>query len=339
MVGIKDIAKQTGVSPTTVSRIANGKLRINSEKRKRILTMIQETGYVPNKAARAMVLRRSFTVGFVIPHSFNVFQHQLFSLVEEQLMSLGYQSLFFFVKADTGEKECLNRLKAEDLDGIVMFHEIKDPDFYKYLSQTKIPAVSTLDNSTAISTVKIDDRQAAFEAVSHLIRLGHRKINMISTNRFSFGTHRAEGYFLALKENNIPEDAERVVYEPQYTPESGAQGMKKLLLRNRDFSAVFAATDDLAVGVVRTLKDGGFRIPEDVSVVGFDDTETSSYVVPRLTTIRQPLEKLGKQTALALHGLISGIYSAASGTAEKSAESFLPHELIVRESTAPYKGS
>jgi LacI family transcriptional regulator len=116
------------------------------------------------------------------------------------------------------------------------------------------------------------------------------------------------------------------VFEPCYSSEFGVEGMRELLSRGVDFSAVFAATDDLAIGAVRALKDSGLRVPEDVSVVGFDDTETASYSVPRLTTIRQPLRELGKQTALALHNLIE----SPAGTTVKRV---LPYELVVREST------
>jgi LacI family transcriptional regulator len=117
-----------------------------------------------------------------------------------------------------------------------------------------------------------------------------------------------------------------MVFEPCYSAEAGVRGMRELLSRGRDFSAVFAATDELAIGAVRTLKDEGFRIPEDISVAGFDDMETSSYMVPRLTTIRQPLQEMGKQTVLILHNLIKN----AAGATVKCV---LPYKLVIREST------
>jgi LacI family transcriptional regulator len=325
MVSIKDIARQAGVSASTVSRAVNGKQCVCTKTKEQILKIVEKTGYVPNKAARAMVLRRSFTIGIVIPWTFNVFQRQLFPIVEEQLHLLGYQTLFFFVKPGAaGERECLTRLKSEDLDGIVMFHELQEPQFYSYLAEVKLPAVSTLDNSAAVSVVQVDDKRAAYDAVRYLIGLGHRKIDLLCTSRFSFGSRRAEGYFLALEKNNIPRDEKRIVFEPYYSSEFGVKGIRELLSRNPDFSAVFAVTDELAIGAVRALKDAGFGIPEDVSVVGFDDTEPSGYIVPRLTTIRQPLQEMGKQTALILHNLVEG------GAAVRQV---LPYELVIREST------
>ena len=118
MISIKDIARQVGVSPSTVSRVANGKSYVNPKKREQVLRVIEETGYVPSKAARAMVMKRSFTVGIVLPYTFNMFQRQLFAIVERHLESFGYHTLFFFVKFDgASEQECLARLNSEKLDG------------------------------------------------------------------------------------------------------------------------------------------------------------------------------------------------------------------------------
>jgi LacI family transcriptional regulator len=327
MFGIIDIAKQVGVSPATVSRVINGKRYANEEKKWRILQLVEETGYIPNKAAKNMVLQRSFTVGIVVPDVFNVFQRQLFSIIERHLDSFGYHTLFFFVKPDgVSEKKCLDRLKPEKLDGVIMLHEIKSKKFYEYLANANIPVVSTLCNNNNIPTVQLDDKKAAFDAVTHLINLGHRKISMISGCNFSYGLRRLEGFYEALDSAGIDRDAKKIVDVQQYTPESGMYAMRELLLRTRDFSAVFVSSDELAIGAVRALLDEGLRLPEDVSVIGFDDIDIASYFYPRLTTIRQPLLEIGAQSALILHHLITG---------QKDSELniVLPHNLIIREST------
>ncbi|MDR1247907.1 MAG: LacI family transcriptional regulator [Treponema sp.] len=327
-MNISDIAKQIGVSPSMVSRALNGKKYVNAGKREKILKLMEETGYVPNKAARNMVMQRSFTIGIVIPDGFNVFQRQLVSIIERDLCSFDYHTLIFLVKfGSASEKDCLDRIKSEKLDGIIMLHEIKSPEFYEYLDKTQLPVISTACNYNAIPTVKVDDRLAAFEAINHLIGLGHRKINLICGDEYSFGKKRAEGYFQALNESGIPGENRRVVYVPQYSPESGMYGMRELLLRNRDFTAIFAASDELALGAMRTLHDGGIRVPEDISVIGFDDIDIADYLHPRLTTIRQPIREIGEQSALNLHRHITG------GSASFQ-ELIIPHKLIVRESTA-----
>ncbi|WP_010263552.1 LacI family DNA-binding transcriptional regulator [Treponema primitia] len=328
MVSIKDIAKQVGVSVSTVSRVANGKKYVTQKKREQILKLIEETGYVPNKAARNMVLQRSFTVGIVIPYTFNIFQRQLFSIVERHLESFGYHTLFFFVKFDDiSEKDCLDRLKSEKLDGVILIQEIRNPVFYESLNRLQLPVVVSTFSFPDIPSIHVDEEQASMAAVNHLIGLGHRKINMICASNFTFGKLRVEGYYKALETAGIERDESRVLFAPYYTAESGMYTMRELLLRNRDFSAIYAATDELALGVIRILKDEGLRVPDDISVVGFDDIEISDYLIPRLTTIRQPLEEIGGQTALILHRTITG-------TPAFKQELVLPYKLIIRESTA-----
>jgi LacI family transcriptional regulator len=328
MVSIKDIARQVGTSPSTVSRVVNGKAHVNSEKRKQILSLIKETGYVPNKAARSMVLGRSFTVGLVIADIFNMFQQQLFSIIERYLESLGYHTLFLFVKFDeAGEEACLNRIKKEKLDGIILFHELNHAGFYEYFTRTGLPVVAATCGYHDFPAVRVNDQQAAFEAVCHLISLGHRRINMINGSGHSFGSQRLEGYYRAMDALKLARDAGQVVAAPHYTAEYGMEGMRELLRRGRDFTALFASTDELAIGAIRVLRDEGLRVPKDISVIGFDDINMSNYIVPRLTTIHQPLGKIGEETALTLHRQIIG-------GASLKAEQIFPHRLIIRESTA-----
>ncbi|MDR0586162.1 MAG: LacI family transcriptional regulator [Treponema sp.] len=333
MVSIKDIARQVGMSPSTVSRVVNGKKHVNSAKREQILKLIEKTGYVPNKAARSMVLKRSSTVGIVIPDTFNIFQRELFSIIERNLESFGYYTLFFFVKfEDLSEESCLNKLKGEKPDGIIMIHEVKNAAFYDYLAAAGIPVVTSTFNYPGIFSIHVNEEQASMEAVNHLLQLGHKKVMMISGDGFTFGRQRADGFFQALAAADIPWVDDRVVFVRHYTAEFGMYGMRELLLRNgagRDFTALFAATDELAIGAVRALRDEGIRVPEDVSVVGFDDIDISNYITPRLTTIRQPIKEIGEQTALAMHRFITRGDIPGSGK-----EQILPHRLIIRESTA-----
>ena len=329
MVNIKDIAKQAGMSPSTISRIINGKANVNSEKRARVLRLIEETGYVPNQAARNMVLRRSFTVCIIIPDTFNMFQRQLFSIIERSLESFGYRTLFFFVKfEDQSEETCLNRLKAEKPDGVIMIHEIKNPLFYEYVTKAGIPVVTTTFHYPGINAIHVNEEQASKDAVNHLIGLGHRRILMISGDGFTFGRQRAEGFFQAFVEADIPWNKNQVVFVRHYTPEFGIYGMRELLLREgkHSFTALFAATDELAIGAIRVLADEGLRVPEDVSVVGFDDIDIANYMNPRLTTISQPLTEIGEKTALTLHHQIIGINISKK-------EQILPYKLVIREST------
>jgi LacI family transcriptional regulator len=333
MVSIKDIARQVGTSPSTVSRVVNGKAHVNSKKREQILSLIKETGYVPNKAARSMVLQRSFAVGIVVPDTFNLFQQQLFSIIERRLESLGYHTMFFFTKLSlSSEEDCLRRLSREKLDGIIILQEMHLPGFFEYFSGAELPVVASTCKYYDYPAVGVKEKQAAFEGINYLINLGHNKINMISGLGFAFGTRRTEGYYEALAFNGIPKDESRVSSVQYYTAEFGMYGMSAMLQKSRDFTALFAATDELAIGAIRVLRDEGIKVPEDVSVLGFDDIYMSNYIVPRLTTIRQPISEIGNQTAMALHQRITGGNISAGFDVE------FPHRLVIRESTAPYGG-
>ncbi|MDR1249542.1 MAG: substrate-binding domain-containing protein, partial [Treponema sp.] len=221
----------------------------------------------------------------------------------------------------------LVRLKSEKLDGVILLQEIRDQVFYESLNRLQLPVVASTFSFSDIPSIHVDETQAAMDAVNHLIGLGHRRINMISGSDATFGKLRVEGYYNALDAAGIQRDPSRVLIAPFYTVESGMYCMRELLLKSRDFSAIYAATDDLAIGVIRILKDKGLRVPEDVSVIGFDDIEIADYIIPRLTTIRQPLEDMGQQAALILHRAITG-----QGTVRQ--ELVLPYKLIIRESTA-----
>jgi LacI family transcriptional regulator len=330
MVSIKDIARLAGMSPSTVSRVINQKKYVKPEIRKIILDLVEQTGYVPNRAARSMVLQRSFTVGIIAPDTFNMFQRQLFSVIEHRLETFGYHTLFFFVKFEPeSEESCLNRLKAEKVDGVIMLHEIKDHHFYDFLEAAGIPALlATFDRKDSnFCSIHVDEEKSAREAVEHLLSLGHRKIDMLSAEGFTFGLKRATGYRQALREAGIGVEEQRVVFTPAFTPASGRLGMKTLLERKHELSAVFAATDELAIGAMRAIWEAGLRVPQDISVMGFDDIDISAYLSPGLTTVRQPLVELGESSANLINSLICE---------EKvnRAPIILPHTLILRESTS-----
>jgi LacI family transcriptional regulator len=330
MISIKDIAKLAEVSASTVSRVVNQRQYVKPEIRERVLALVKETGYVPNNAARSMVLQRTFTVGIVIPDTFNMFQRQLFSSIEHNLEGFGYRTSFFFVKWEPeSELRCLRRLKGEKLDGIIMIHEIRHSDFYDYLSGAGLPVVlCTFDRAgRAFHTVHVDEEEGARAATRHLIELGHRRIGLLAGSYFSFATQRALGYRAALEAAGIAFDETRVGRAPYYNADEGREGMRSLLAKAEGLTAVFAETDELAIGAIRALYEAGLSVPRDVSVVGFDDIDICAYLSPGLTTVRQPIQDMGRKTAELMSKLIEG-EDAGSGS------NVFGHELIVRESTA-----
>ncbi|MDY0304415.1 MAG: LacI family DNA-binding transcriptional regulator [Sphaerochaeta sp.] len=330
MVSIKDIAKLADVSVSTVSRVLNEQEHVSIEKRTRVLQAIKQTGYVPNRAARDMVSKRTTTIGVVMPETFNMFQRQLFSMVAHHLEQFSYYTSFYFSSTDLqGERACLNRLKADRLDGIILLHEIMIPEFQTYLEANAIPTVlATFSRKDWQATsITISEEDAALTAVNHLISLGHRKIGFIGGEKYGFASVRLEGYKRALKDAGIDFDEQLVVQAQTYTMEEGAVATRTLIDRATPFTALFAITDELALGAIRALADRGLSVPDDVSVVGFDDIELASYSVPRLTTIRQPIPEMG-QMAVAL------LYSLLTGSSRTPLSISLPTTFIERESTA-----
>jgi LacI family transcriptional regulator len=330
MTSIKDIAKLAGVSASTVSRVVNQRQYVRPEIRERVLALVDETGYVPNNAARSMVLKRTFIVGIVIPDTFNMFQRQLFSTIEHNLERFGYRTSFFFVKWEPeSELKCLRRLKGEKLDGIILIHEVVHPDFYEYLSNAALPVVLCTFNRDEFRfpSVHVDEEDGARAATRHLIELGHRRIGLLSGSYFSFATQRAVGYRAALEAAGIAYDENIVERAPSYNVEEGWDGMRNLLSRSEGLTALFAETDELAIGAIRSLYEAGLSVPRDISVIGFDDIDISAFLSPSLTTVRQPIQEMGSRTAELMSKLIAeeeeGVGSTVFG-----------YELVVRESTA-----
>lgn len=330
MVSIKDIAKLADVSVSTVSRVLNDQEHVSIEKRTRVLRAIKQTGYVPNRAARDMVSKRTGTIGVVMPETFNMFQRQLFSSVAHHLEQFSCYTSFYFASADVqGERACLNRLKGDRLDGIILLHEIMLGEFQTYLEENAIPTVLATfkGKEWAATSITISEEDAAQTAVNHLIALGHRDIGFIGGEKYGFASARLDGYKRALEGAGIAFDEQRLVRAQSYTMEGGAQATRSLLDRRVPCTALFAITDELALGAMRALSDRGLSVPGDMSIVGFDNIELASYSNPRLTTISQPIPEMGQMAVALLYSLLSG----SSGTPLSIS---LPTTFIERESTA-----
>ncbi len=300
MVSIKDIARLAGVSASTVSRVLNEREYVRSEVRQRVLDIVKERGYVPNHAARSMVLQRSFTIGVVIPYLFNMFQRQLFAAMEFFLEQHGYKTQFFFLRwSDSSEQAFLRRLKSEALDGIIFVHELDNPSIYQYIKEINLPvALCTFERSEfGFPAVHIDEESSARLATEYLIQHGHRDIGLITGEHFTFGRQREEGYKKALAAHGLSYNPELTIRATSYNPEAGRAGMLALIKRKQPLSAIFAATDELAIGAIKALYESGLRVPTDVSVIGLDDIDISSFTTPGLTTVRQPIFEMGKKSA------------------------------------------
>jgi LacI family transcriptional regulator len=321
-----DVAREAGVSPSTVSRILNGTAKVSDEKRQAVLKAIARNNFAPNLMAQALKKGRSHTIGIVVQDIASPFFDEILHGVDDGLKGTGYASVIVSGHWNAAEEaDRIRLLLARKVDGIVLLSGRMDDDTVLQFARQK-PIVST---GRALATrqalgFKLDNEQGAWMAVRHLIELGHRRIAFVSgpANNVDAAA-RLQGYQRALREADIDLDPALVV-AGDFHENSGLLAVNQLLDARQPFSAVFAANDQSAYGVRLALYRKGIRVPDDISLVGFDDLPGSAYTTPPLTTVKQPLYDMGLAATHALLSLING---------EAASASIPPLELIVRETT------
>ncbi len=297
---LEDIAKRAGVSRSTVSRVVNNHPNISAKVRKRVLQIIQETGYRPNAAARALVSQRSLTIGLVLPHTVSsLFADPYYPLlikgISKACNQQEYMLAFFLASSKEDEKLIFTRIQDRGLlDGVlVQSGHHGNLQIIDQLVESKTPMVviGRPFEPEKVSYVDVDNVNAAYKAVLHLLRLGYKRVATITGPlQSTAGMDRLEGYRKALAAFNLPVDPNLIV-EGDFTEQGGYAGMRTLLAHKPD--AVFAASDVTAIGAIRVIQDKGLRVPEDIAVIGFDDIPIPMFSPIQLTTVRQPVEELG----------------------------------------------
>jgi len=321
-----DVARAAGVSPSTVSRILNGTARVSDDKRSAVLTAIADMKFAPNQMAQGLKKGRSMTIGIVVQDISSPFFDETLRGVDDGLKGTGYASVIVSGHWNAEEEaERIRLLLARKVDGIILLSgRMSDQTVLDFSAQRPIVSTGRALNTRSALGFKMDNEHGAHLAVRHLIELGHRDIAFISgpSNNID-ALERLAGYTRALREAGIAPDAELVV-EGNYHEDSGMLAMNRLFDSGRRFTAVFAANDLSAYGARLALYRKGIRVPDDISLVGFDDLPGSSYTTPPLTTIRQPLYDIGRIATHALLRIING---------EDTRSEVPPLELIVRETT------
>lgn len=331
---LKDVAQHLGLAPATVSTVLNGdggaSVGIAVETQKRIREAAQLLGYRPSYLARALRTRRSYSVGVMVPEISTGYNVSVLRGVEDFLVKAGY---FYSVVSHHLNPEMVDQyahvLVDRASDGLIV---VSAP----WSLSLRIPVATISCHHSVKGTVRIllDHHHAADLALRHLADLGHRKVAFIQGTA---GVPDTEVRWAAIKEvaakMGIVISPKLVVQLPAdqpATPPIGHQVTKRLLETGEPFTALFAFNDVSAVGAIHALKEAGLRVPEDVSVLGFDDIESSTYLGPGLTTIRQPLEEMGRMAAEAV---LSRIGSSGDWTSV-AARTVLKPELVIRETTA-----
>ena len=330
---IRDVARLAGVSPGTASRVLSGSTYPVSERsRRRVEEAARALNYVTNSVARALVTGRSEVVGAIVHDISDAFFSGVVRGLQDAAAAAGRVVMVGNDDRDAGKLESyLTMLLSQKPTGVVLIGgQLRDPastlpvaQAVQRLRDQGVPVVAVGRYELDIPHVAVDDAAAAECAVDHLFALGHRQIAFLGGPLNSTTVQdRYAGYAKALVKEGVPLD-ERLVVQTPLTLEGGLQGAASLLSSATGFTAVFAATDDVAFGAMATLREHGRHTPDDVSVVGFNDVAMSAHSDPPLTTIHVPVRELG----LAAWHLLT-----KDG---EPADDVLPFELVVRASTAP----
>lgn len=316
---IKDIAQICGVGVSTVSRAINNHPDINPKTKAKILDTIKEYGYVPNDSARNLKRVDARAIAVLVKGISNPFFTNMIAVIEQECKKKGYAMELLHIEFDEDEVDVAQKVvKEKRLRGIIFlggyFSRSEDK-----LEKLNVPFVfSTAGgipeniSKDSYSNIGVDDRVESERMVDYLIQLGHKKIAIIAAEPYEecIGTLRLAGYLDALRKNRIAIN-KGLIFNTEdtrnhFSMENGYATTKRLIESGEKFSAVYAVSDTLAIGACRALHEAGYKIPEDVSVAGYDGIDIGNYITPRLTTMRQPVEDMAKATVKLLFAIISG---------------------------------
>jgi LacI family transcriptional regulator len=310
-VTIKDVAKRAGVSASTVSRTLSGRIPVHEETKQKVMQAVRELNYQPNVLAKGLKEGRTHTIGLILPN----IRNPVFPAVARGVEDIARKNGYIVILCNTDEslqmeKEYVDKLKKRWVDGLIFATAVRDTEHIIKLQESGFPVVLLVRNvGQQVDAVIVDNYKAAREAVEYLITMGHRKIAMINGNMdLTLYRERFAGYRKALEDAGIPFVRELVV-EDESKDSDGYAAMNSLLKHEIVPDAVFASSDPKAAGVIRAIKDWGWKVPEDISVIGFDDLDMSALLDPPLTTISQPLYQMGARAAQRLIELIEGTKS------------------------------
>ena len=328
---LEEIARLSGVSRSTVSRVINQQPNVSQDVRQRVQAIIQDTGYQPNLAAQTLVSKRSWMIGLVLPRSVSSFFTdpyfpRLLQGIAQGCNQYDYTLGLFLVGSKEDEEKILPRVSRKGmLDGVLIQSGQIGDQLIDRMVKLDLPmvVVGSPLHTDQVSYIDVDNVSGVYNAVLHLIRLGYQRIGTITgLSGGAASADRLEGYRKALIERGRnPEQS--LITEGDFTEAGGYYAMQQLLPARPD--AVFAASDLMAIGAMRAVREAGLKIPQDVAFVGFDDVPVATYANPQLSTIRQPIARFGRNAVEILIDLIDNGINPARRI-------IMDTELIIRES-------
>lgn len=329
---LKDVAERAGVSYQTVSRVVNGKGEVLPATRKRVEKVMRELNYRPSMIARSMVSGRAFTLGCISPN----LTDYTFACLIEGAEAYAREQGYLLLSASAAQPNdvarfCDDIVKSGRVDGVLVINPYADArhKHFEALNEQGIPVVylGARPRQGKISSVHLDDTDAGFQATNHLLALGHTRIAMLlGPSNEDCVDDRLVGYRRALSEAEIP-FSKKLIGAGDWSASSGYVAMKKILDAGADLTALFAQNDRMAVGAIRALRENGLRVPEDVSVIGFDDMPLATYFDPPLTTMHQDTFRIGQ---VAAQLILQELNEPKAPRQQIS----IPAELVLRKSTA-----
>ncbi len=326
-VTMQEIAARANVSVSTVSRVLHGGAKVHGSKRHAVLQAAEELNYRPNVLAQSLASGKTRTVGILTQFVSSPIYNAILHAILDELSGSGYSPLY----ADgywqsTREQKALQLFLDRQVDGlIVLGGATPDTVLEQLAKQVPLIVVGRMVPTLANQSIRINNLDGGYRATQYLIELGHREIAHIAgISDREDAQLRQQGYEKALREAGLPVHEELII-TGNYIEQSGVLAVEMLLNQRRTFTAIFAGNDQMAYGARLALSRRGVRVPDDVSLIGFDDQPQSAYTIPPLTTIRQPAAEMGQLAAQALLHLIRG---------EPCMVSVFPTELVLRESVA-----
>jgi LacI family transcriptional regulator len=332
---IKDVAKKAGVSIATVSFVMNGSKHISADTKDRVLKAIKSLNYHPSKSAINLVSGKTGNIGFILTSDHFLrtepFYTRIFLGTEFEARNEGYYILLSSVSTDFNENDSLPRfILNKSVDGIIVAGKIP-PNLIERISASNLPTVFVdyIPSTNSHPLVLIDNIQGGLLATNHLINLGHKNIAYVSGDiDHPSLSDRLLGYKQALENANLPIKSNLIFTDTSYSGrQAGFYSAKKLFAKDKNITALFAGNDAMAIGVMNYLIINGFKVPEDVSVIGFDDIEADLMLSPTLSTIRVPKIEMGVEALKLLVNTLKNKKSIPK-------KILVPVELVARESTS-----
>ncbi|TYP76702.1 LacI family DNA-binding transcriptional regulator [Paenibacillus methanolicus] len=328
-VKIKDVAKRAGVSVTTVSRVLNGEKYVKDDLKAKVNKAIDELGYAPSQIARSLVRKKTNLIGVIVPDLTSSFYSTILSSIEQVASANDYHLLVCNISEDIDkELKYLNAFQEMRVEGIIIMHEKINEPIRNLIHKIHIPVIfsSVKPMDQKFISVIVDDYAAAFDATKYLIELGHESIGFIGGDMrdITSGQNRYSGY-----RNAMAASGKKLVYEHirfgDYKVQSGYDQMKDLLGTETPPTAVFVVSDDMAVGAMNCIRDHNLRVPEDISIMGFDGSLLTELVRPKLTSMEQPIHLMGRVT-------MEVLLKQIEGDKMPDEDVILAHRLMIRES-------